>query len=102
MQTFAVEAICVLAIVLSAKSVIVLGRAAPWTAAGWWLTIVYLVAVIAKAGWAFVVPAHLEYAVLVALTIAFVIAGIRDERQAEPWWWPTHRGPKRSEKPRTT
>jgi hypothetical protein len=35
---------------------------------------------------------------LLVLTVAFVVAGVRDERQAEPWWWPTHTGPTRAEK----
>ncbi len=90
--------ICVLGAALSVKSVSVLGRSAPWTSAGWWLTLLYFFAVAAKATFAPGVPAYAEYVVLVALTIAFVIAGIRDERQAEPWWWPDHRGITRAEK----
>jgi len=30
--------------------------------------------------------------------VAFVIAGIKDEAQAEPWWWPRGRGPTRAER----
>lgn len=102
MLTVVVEIVCVLAIALSAKSIIILGTAAPWTSAGWWLTIVYLVAVIGKAGFGYVPPWHAEYVVLAALTVAFLIAGVRDERQAEPWWWPTRRGDNRADKRRAT
>ena len=38
-------------------------------------------------------PAHADYVALAALTAAFVAAGLRDEPQAEPWWWPAGAGP---------
>jgi hypothetical protein len=41
---------------------------------------------------------YLEYVLLNALAIAFVVAGFRDERQAEPWWWPKRRGLTRAER----
>jgi hypothetical protein len=44
------------------------------------------------------VPLHLEYVCLAALTVAFIVAGVRDEAQAEPWWWPTHLGTTRRER----
>lgn len=103
MQTVAIVAlICLLGIALSVKSLVVLGRAAPWTCAGWWLTIVYFIAVIAKASFAPTLPAYAEYIVLAALTVVFVVAGIRDEPQADPWWWPNGRGATRAEKRRPT
>ncbi len=98
MPTALVIAICLAGIALSVKSVIVLGRAAPWTSAGWWITVVYFLAVIAKLLDATVVPAYLEYLVLIVLTVAFVVAGVRDEPQAEPWWWPNRRAKTRAER----
>jgi hypothetical protein len=92
--------VCLLGIALSIKSLIVLGSAAPWTSAGWWLTVVYFVAVSVKAAGAYPVSSYLEYGVLAALAIAFVVAGVRDERQAQPWWWPTERSGTRAEKRR--
>ncbi len=93
-----VALICLLGAALSVKSIIVLGRSAPWTSAGWWLTLLYFFAVTAKATFAPGLPAYTEYIVLGALTIVFVVAGFRDERQAEPWWWPNRRGMTRAEK----
>jgi uncharacterized membrane protein HdeD (DUF308 family) len=89
-----------LGIALSIKSVIVLGRAAPWTSAGWWLTAAYFIAVIAKATVAPAFPVSAEYAILLALTVVFVVAGVRDEAQAEPWWWPRRLGATRAERGR--
>jgi hypothetical protein len=34
-------------------------------------------------------PFHADYACVALLTIAFIVAGIRKEPQAIPWWWPT-------------
>ncbi len=100
--TAVVAIICGLGIALSVKSIAVLGRDAPWTSAGWWLTVLYFIAVIAKATLAPALPAYAEYTILAALTIVFLVAGVRDERQAEPWWWPTGRGATRAEKRRAT
>jgi hypothetical protein len=94
--------VCLLGIALSLKSVIVLGGVAPWTSLGWWLTAVYFVEAIVKSTAVPAFPAVAEYAVLAVLAVAFVIAGIRDERQAEPWWWPNARGITRAEKRRAT
>jgi len=88
----------VLGIALSLRSIAVLGTRAPWTSAGWLLTVLYFVAAIAKAGPGWILPAHGEYWFLIALTIAFVVAGVRDERQAEPWWWPNRCGETRAER----
>jgi len=85
---------------LSARSIAVLRVRAPWTSAGWAGTLGYCVAAVVEFGNdALHRPAsYVAYAFLLALTIAFVVAGIRDEPQAEPWWWPTHVGPTRAEK----
>jgi hypothetical protein len=44
--------------------------------------------------------AYAGYACIALLTIAFVVAGVRDEPQAEPWWWPRRVGSTRAEKQR--
>lgn len=84
--------LCVAGLLLSLRSVAVLRSGSPWTSVGWLLTAAYfaleLGAVIRRAA----TPFHLDYGLLAALTLAFVAAGVRDERQAEPWWWPSQAG----------
>jgi hypothetical protein len=101
MQPIIVDLICVLGIALSLKSMVVLGRHAVWTSVGWGFTAIYLAAVIVQVRMSHRLPGHGEYILLAALTVAFVIAGIRDEPQAEPWWWPAQRGSTRAQKRRT-
>ncbi len=86
--------------VLSLRSMIVLRRAAPWTSAGWAGTLGYACAAGVEYGDAALHrPAALvAYAFVVLLAIAFVLAGIRDEPQAEPWWWPVRIGRTRAER----
>jgi hypothetical protein len=98
MNTALILIVCVAGIALSVKSTLVLGRAAPWTSAGWLLTVIYFIAVIVKLTADPALPPGVEYAVIVALGIAFVIAGVRDEPQAEVWWWPTRCGATRAER----
>ena len=68
------------------------------TQVGWIATFVYCVitaaALVARAH----VPLHADDLVLVVLAIAFIVAGRRDEPQAEPWYWPTHVGPTGAER----
>ncbi len=86
--------------VLSIRSIAVLRSRAPWTTAGWAGTLAYCIAAVVEfSNEAAHRPAALiAYACLLALAIAFVVAGVRDEPQAEPWWWPTHVGPTRAER----
>jgi len=86
--------------VLSVRSVAVLRTAAPWTSAGWAGTLGYCIAAAVESSSEseHQIAASVAYAFLLVLTVAFVVAGVRDERQAEPWWWPTHTGPTRAEK----
>jgi len=85
-------AVCLLGTALALKSSAVLGRRSRATAAGWALTAAYFVLAAADAARSTTAPYHTDYALLAALSIAFIIAGARDEPQAEPWWWPTHSG----------
>ncbi len=93
MQPIIVDLICVLGIALSLRSMFV--------SLGWGFTAIYLGAVIVQVRMGHRLPGHSEYILLAALTVAFVIAGIRDEPQAEPWWWPAQRGSTRAQKRRT-
>ena len=82
------EALCLAGFVLSLKSMSVLRARSAYTYAGWLFTALYFVAAALKAAGVWSPPFHLEYACLALLTIAFVVAGVRREPQAEPWWWP--------------
>lgn len=87
---------------MALRSIRVLGRSEPWTTAGWIGTLCYCIGVGVHLIRGAPLPANIPYLLLLALTFAFVVAGIRDERQAEPWYWPTHRGPTRAERRRTS
>jgi len=39
-----------------------------------------------------------EYWAIGAILIAFVVAGLKDEPQSEPWWWPVRAGGTRAER----
>lgn len=87
---------------LAVRSMAVLGAQAPWTSLGWFWTLGYCVpAAIRFAGLStshtLIVAANVA---LVFLIVAFVVAGVRDEPQAEPWWWPAGVGLTRAQKRR--
>jgi ABC-type multidrug transport system permease subunit len=87
---------------LAVRSMVVLGARAPWTSLGWFWTLAYCVpAAIRFSGLitsrALTVVADVA---LVFLIVAFVVAGVRDEPQAEPWWWPVGVGLTRAQKRR--
>jgi hypothetical protein len=86
--------------VLSARSIVILGVRAPWTSAGWIGTLGYCIAAFVEYSGAAMRPmwATASYLCLAALTVAFVVAGVRDEPQAEPWWWPKRIGPTRAQR----
>jgi hypothetical protein len=74
--------------VLSLRTLAILKGAAPWTSAGWAFTVLYDCTATLEIVGRQHLPLHIPYACLAALTIAFVVAGVRDEPQADPWWWP--------------
>ena len=74
---------------LSVRTLAVLRAAAPWTSAGWAFTIAYDCAAGAEIIAHIHLPLHLPYLCLGALALCFVVAGFRDEPQADPWWWPS-------------
>ncbi len=85
-------AACVAGIALSLKSAAVLDARSRATALGWLLTAAYFGVAASDAARAASAPYHIDYALIAALTVAFGIAGARDEPQAEPWWWPRQAG----------
>ena len=93
-----VALISLLGIAVCAKTIAVLGSRAPWTSGGLTLMALYFVAVLVKITLNPPLPGMLDYALLAALTVAFVVAGVRDEPQAEPWWWPRRLGLTRAQR----
>jgi hypothetical protein len=87
--------------VLSFVSLLILRAASPWTSLGWLCTIAYDVTASAEILWHRHLALHLPYWFLAGLTLAFVIAGVRDEAQAEPWWAPRHLGATRAQRQRS-
>lgn len=86
--------------ILSLRSIWVARARAPWTSAGWAGTFAYCIAAVLEFS-AFGVhqaASIVAYVFLVVLAAAFVIAGIRDEPQAEPWWWPVQLGRTRAQR----
>jgi hypothetical protein len=84
---------CVAGIALSLKSVAVLRSPSAWTIAGWVFTALYCAIAAYDVARSRPAPAHVDYVTLALLTICFIVAGRRDEPQAEPWWWPRGAGP---------
>jgi hypothetical protein len=84
--------------VLSLRTLAVLRTSAPWTSAGWAFTIGYDCAATVEIVAHVHLPLHLAYWFLAALIVAFVIAGVRDEPQGDPWWWPTRLAATRAER----
>ncbi len=82
------ELVCCAGFALSLKSILVLGARSPFTIAGWIFTAAYF----ALAAYDALMQAHpafrSDYACVALLAVAFVVAGIRKEPQAVPWWWP--------------
>jgi len=84
--------VCASALALSLASVRVLGPRSRATQSGWIATAAYAAVAGIDLLRAQSAPLHVDYALLGALAVAFVVAGFRDEPQAEPWWRPTHAG----------
>jgi tryptophan-rich sensory protein len=89
--------------VLSLRSLQFTWKHSPWTSVGWAATLAYCLYDVARLafvpeGQNFGVLPHADWGLLLLLTIAFIVAGVRDERQAEPWYWPRGRGATRGER----
>jgi len=88
---------------LAVRSILILRRgSAPFTILGWVNTIGYCIpAAIRFSGvvtWRGLILTADGF--LVLLIVAFVVAGVRDEPQAEPWYWPERIGLTRAQKRR--
>jgi hypothetical protein len=89
-------------IVLATRSMLILGRSALWTSLGWAFTIAYG----AAAALEFSSPdrsfhhaaGFVATGALLLMTVSFIVAGFRDEPQAEPWAWPTRVGQTRAQR----
>jgi hypothetical protein len=86
--------------VVALRSLTVLGRRAPWTAAGWGATVVAAGAAIAKYSQNGTQSAALAIAegAFAVLTACFIVAFVRDEPQAEPLLWPVRLGATRAQR----
>ena len=90
----------ILVAALSVRSILILGGRAPWTSTGWVGTLGYCIAVAVEHSGAPMRPtwAVVSYLFVAVLAAAFVVAGVRDEPQAEPWWWPKRIGKTRAQR----
>ena len=90
-------AICVLAI----RSMGLLRAGSPWATAAWAFAFVYGAAeAIAYSQPLVHRPAgQVGYGALVLVAVAFIVSGIRNEPQGDPWWWP-RRTVRRTPRPR--
>ena len=88
--------------ILALRSLMVLGRRAPWTSVGWAGTVGYFT----TAAWRYAHHGPQRAVMLLAegcfmvLAAAFIIAVVRDEPQAEPLLWPSRLGLTRAQKRR--
>jgi len=86
-------ALCVAGIALSVRSALVLGSASRATQVGWIATAAYFIIAAIDAVRRMHAPFFADDVAIGVLTITFIVAGRRDEPQAEPWYLPTHAGP---------
>jgi hypothetical protein len=86
--------------ILSLRTIVILKREAPWTTAGWACTILYDCGASSEILSHTHMPLHAPYIALAALIVAFLVAGVRDEPQGDPWWWPSRLALTRAERQR--
>ena len=72
--------------------------AAPWMSIGWTGAGIYFaVLFVRNLNGAMIGPIP-EYALVLFVAVVWIVAVVRDEPPAEPWWWPRKRGPTRAER----
>lgn len=84
---------------LSLRSIWLVAGSSPWTALGWFAILAYAVLEGYEVLTARTLPAHLPYIFLGLLAALLIIGGLRDERQAQPWYWPRHAADRRRARP---
>jgi len=76
-------------------------KVSPWSSVGWLAILLYcgydLTRIVTHANGVFAILPYADYGLLTIVTIAFIVGGVRDEGQAEPWYWPNHRGQTRAQ-----
>ncbi len=90
-------AICVLAV----RSMRLLGTGSPWATVAWAFVFIYGAAEAVAYSQP---PLHqlagrAGYGALILVAVAFIVSGIRNEPQGDPWWWP-RRTARRTPRPR--
>jgi hypothetical protein len=86
-------------LILSVRSIFILQRGSPWMSAGWAVAAVYFITLfLHNLKGSATLGAPGEYALVLAVAVVWIVAVVRDEPQAEPWWWPRYRAQTRAEK----
>jgi hypothetical protein len=67
-------------------------------AAGWCGAIIYFAVLFVRNLTGSSIGMIGEYVIVLFVAVIWIVAVARDERQAEPWWWPRTLGPTRSER----
>jgi len=83
---------CVAGLALSVRSAAVARRVSPWTMTGWlgWAAFFALSLVLVAYPTR---PLRLVGgAALIGVMVAWFVGGVRDERQPDPFWWPSRLG----------
>jgi hypothetical protein len=88
--------------VVAIRSILLVRGRSPFTALGWFLAFWYGVVQAVR----FSSPENdlqrlagpVAYWLMIGLALAFIVGSFRDERQAEPWWWPVRLGRTRAER----
>ena len=84
---------------LSLRSIFILRTVSPWMTAGWAVAAIYFVTLfVHNLNGRVTFGALPEYALVLIVAVVWIVAVVRDEPQAEPWWWPRHRAQTRAEK----
>lgn len=85
-------------ILLSVRSIMILGARSPWICAGWAAVAVYFAVLFIKNATRLGIGTAGEYAIVAIIAVTWIVGVVQDEAQAEPWWWPRTRGLTRAER----
>jgi hypothetical protein len=87
---------------LAVRSLFILRTGSPWSSVGWLCTALFFALLFERAS----TRRHglgqpFDVGLLIGLALTFGIGTSRDERQAEPWFWPTRLSSTRAERRRS-